>query len=63
MNTQGSLSPTGGVQIKRIRTWKTRLRLFREFFKRTRPVRLNLNVGTKDGRDVSDTVNSTRKDK
>jgi len=46
MNKQGFLSPTGGVKVKRIRTWKTRLRLFREMFKRTPPVRLNL--GKKD---------------
>ena len=39
--TQGFLSPTGGLKVKRIRTWRTRWRLFCKRFKRP-ALRLNL---------------------
>ena len=65
MDTGGATTATGRLGVKRIRPLHVRIRLLREGLRSAwrnathrsgRHVRLNINTGTKDGLDVSDTV-------
>jgi hypothetical protein len=65
METSGETTCSGKTRVKRIRPLHVRIRLLKQgvrsawrnaTHRQGRHLRLNINTGTKDGSDVSDTV-------